>query len=188
VKRDELLQALILAVLAGGIGGGMGLLIRLGFQSQDVFSFSGALVGAAAAVAGAAWVAERSATAAKREERELLHAECSVLQADTKRASAIWASMDPTDWTPEWRTALNRLDDTARETLAILQQAIATARALDFRQRAKIIKAEGGVRYFDGFYSDIMGDYVEDPNDERTWPATLGYMDECLTEVLAVLR
>lgn len=188
VTRDDVITCLLAGIGAGGTAAGMSYLFNMGFQNQDVFAFSGALVGAAAAVFGAAWVADRATTSAKRTEQAIVYAVCAKLLAANRAAAAVGIVNDEVNWTPEWRTAIRSLAVDAAETRATLQQALLTAQALDFRQRVKITKAEQAVTFFQTFYDDVMGPYDDDPLDERSWSLTLLYMEDSLVEALPVLR
>lgn len=165
---------------AGGVGTAMGWLMNHGFKEETAFSFLGAVVGAAATVAGAVWVADRTATAASVKEKSILLKECETILTLTSRSLDIWNSDKAP--TGAFRTSIHSLQRAALEAPAIFREALARSTTLDFRQRVKLIKAEAGILSFQRFYSDVFSDFELDPQEERDWPSTLSYLLECVNE------
>ncbi|KQM64683.1 hypothetical protein ASE65_15550 [Sphingomonas sp. Leaf16] len=183
MTRDEVLQCLLTG-LGGGVSGcGFAALLLSGFKSDDVFAFGGALVGAAAAVGGGAWLADRTAKATLRRETGILTDECIRLLAAVEQSIALLPEDQSKPWPTGFKPSLHHLNDIAIEVPAIFREAIAKSIALDFRQRVKVIKAEGAVLAFATFHQDAFSDYELPPQDERDWPSTLQHLRESLTEM-----
>jgi type II secretory pathway pseudopilin PulG len=181
--RDKLVQLLVLGVTAGGVGAGFIALINTGFKSEDVFAFAGAVVGAAATVAGAAWLADRALTRERREEQSLIREE---LQALHQVASAAAASNPKVgDWTDEWRSSMNAMIDVARGSCRFLDEVIATARTLDFHQREAVKLTREAAARFVSFHNDVFSERELEHWDERTWASEI---EPVVSETSAALR
>lgn len=184
--RDRAVEMATLGMFGGGTGAAFALLWRTGFEASDIFALTGALIGASGTVAGAVWLADRTASIASIRERELIEQECAPLVSMIDRALAIYHSdgrvSDP------FKVAVHSLRDACLEVPALLREANARAATLNFRQRVKVTKAEGAILAFDRFYSDVFGIDPVELWDERSWLGVLDTMSESIKELLVELR
>lgn len=60
IQRDRLVEIGVFAMLSGISGAAIALLRVEGFKAEQIFALAGALIGAAATVGGAIWVADRN--------------------------------------------------------------------------------------------------------------------------------
>lgn len=178
--KDSAVEMIAGAVSAAGIGAAAAILLNLDAELSDVLGLLGALIGAAATVAGAAWLADRTAKEARNAESSILADECKVLKRETDALAAAWTEEYPRPLS--WQQALHDLERQAREVPALFREALEHAKALDFRQRVKIRKAEGAVLSFTIVYDDCYSGVELNSFDDRDWPSTLAYMSECLGE------
>ncbi|MDK8187735.1 MULTISPECIES: hypothetical protein [Sphingomonas] len=182
MTRDDVIGWLLIGASAGASGAAVTILYRTGFKSDDVFAFSGGLIGAFATIAGAMWLADRSAKTAHRREVRIIARECVARKAQAEKAIAEYRDTYPM---PDgWFVAVRDLAIGAQETPAILREALDRAQTLDYRQIVKIRKAEAAVVSFDRFYQDCF--CTEDelhPMDERDWPTTLKQLVDALEEL-----
>lgn len=185
--RDKFVELALLGVTAGGAGAAIVILINTGFKSEDVFAFSGALVGAAGTVAGAAWVADRTETKEQRKEQTLIRADLATLLDAADTALACYPN--GTAWTEEWRSSIYVLGDIASGTARFLDEVIGHARTLDFSQRETIKDARKEIGYFVGFYDDVFNNEEDlHPMDEREWPGMIKGMVTAAGMALGTLR
>lgn len=169
--RDKPVQLLVIGVTAGGVAAGFITLISTGFKSEDVFAFAGAVVGAAATVAGAAWLADRSLTRERREEQSLIYEELDALH----RVATAAAASNPKggDWTDQWRSSMNGMIDVARGSCRFLDEVIGSARTLDFHQREAVKLTREAAERFVSFHNDVFSEGELEPYDERTWASEI---------------
>lgn len=184
--RDRLVEMAVLGISASGTGAALAWFLKNGFKEDDVFAFFGALVGAAATVAGAIWVNDRADRTTHRREQSELLLEFQTLLDLTNKSIALFSRDHP--WPPEFKPSLHELSKGVRETPALLREALAQAKSLDFRERVKLLKVEEGIRRFDGFYEDVFSPDELDPMDERDWPWALEGMKEALSEAVQALQ
>lgn len=185
--RDEITELTLLAVTAGGTGAAIAILISTGFKSDDVFAFSGALIGAAGTVAGAAWLTDRTATKEARKEQSLIRTDLAILLDASETALRHYPNGKV--WTGEWRSSINGLGDIAHGTGRFLDEVIAHARTLDFSQRETIKDARLQVRYFVAFFNDVFNTEGDlDPMDERDWPGMIRDMVRATGAALQTLK
>jgi len=185
--RDEITELALLAVTAGGTGAAIAILVNTGFKSDDVFAFSGALVGAAGTVAGAAWLTDRTATKEQRKEQTLIRADLATLldAADT----ALARYPNGMAWTDAWRSSIHALGDIAAGTARFLDEVIGHARTLDFSQRETIKDARKEIGYFVGFYDDVFNNEEDlNPMDEREWSGMIKGMITATGTALVTLK
>lgn len=187
MTRDTLVLWLTGSLTAGGMGGAIAVLISTGFKSDDVFAFSGAVIGAAATVAGTAWLSDRGARRDRKLERDLILRELLMLEQRTKMAAANLPGDD--GWTDAWRAAITDLDRASKECRAIIVEALSRAKHLSFRQRAKLVALQSGLEAYESFYYDA---YVSDeemhPLDEREWPWAISRIVEPLRYSQLLIR
>jgi hypothetical protein len=187
VKRDDVIQSVLVAITAAGFGSGMAILVNTGFKSDDVFAFGGAIVGAAGTVAGAAWLTDRAVTKEKREEQSLVRAELETVLSAAEKAYPLFPHDEP--WTDGWRAALHELVEVARGAQRFLEEVITHAKTLNFHQRESVKDARARIGFFVDFYNDVFsGPYDEDPMDERSWPGTIADMIDGVAGALTTFR
>jgi hypothetical protein len=184
--HDRATEIAVFGLVGGTSGAALGLLWRLGFSADNLFALGGAVIGAAATVAGAVWLTDRNAALSRNQEISIIAKECKALLSKTREVSAL--RTDDGEWSAEYRAGLHELNAASVEVPAILDEALAHGKALDFRQRVKIKNAEKSIREMRNFYEYVFGQYDEDPLDERSWFATFAFVDEALTELLAALE
>jgi hypothetical protein len=172
MSRDDLIQLFVLAVTASVTGAAFAALLNSGFKSEDVFAFSGAVVGAAGTVAGAAWLTDRSSTRERREEQTLVRAELLTLSDISHSASEAFPANGL--WTDNWRSAVHAMSDVAEGTGRFLDEVINYAKTLNFHQREEIKIVRTRINYFARFYGDVFGSPDDlDPMDERDWSSMI---------------
>lgn len=184
IQRDGLIQASLVGASAGGMGAAAALLIASGFNSGDVFAFSGAVVGAAATIAGAVWLADRNDRIAFRRERGLLHTECAEMAILTRECGRLLPEPMVSPRPEPFASIADKLIARCGEAKAILREAADRAEQLDFRQRVRIVRAEFAI-------SDFIDWYWEDEQhelDDRTYRSVLTHMEEALTAAEHSLR
>lgn len=181
--RDKLVQVLVIGVTAGGIAGGFVGLIYAGFESEDVFAFAGAVVGAAATVGGAAWLADRSVARERREEQSLIREELEALNVVAGAAAA--AVPNGGAWTDQWRSSLNGMIDVARRACRFLDEVIGSAKTLNFHQREAVKLTRAAAERFVSFHNDVFSEGDLEPYDERTWASEI---EPVVSETRAALR
>ncbi|WP_313393560.1 hypothetical protein [Sphingobium yanoikuyae] len=170
-----------IGIAAGGSGSAIGWFLMHGYKEEAVFSFLGAIVGAAATVAGAVWLADRTATSASAKERQILIDECTALEPIIERSIAIYDADGRV--TGAFKTSVRSLHRAALEVPAIMREALARANTLDFRQRVKLIKAEGAILEFDQFFRDVFSHEGLDQMSDKTWTGVLTHVGKCLKEL-----
>lgn len=167
MTRDDIIQLLLVTVTASGFGASIAVMHGSGYDSGDVFAFTGAIVGAAGTVAGAAWLADRSATRELRTERRLIRPELVDLLTVAENAAVCF----PADggWSGEWLSAAHALADVSRGVASLLDEVLTYARTLDFRQRDELKAVRQAITAYLRFYDDALTPGELDPMDDRTW-------------------
>src|SRR3712207_5703524 len=155
--RDRLIEWAVLGVTGAGTGAAIALLWSSGFKSDDVFAFSGALVGAAGTVAGAAWLADRAATSERRAEQSIIVEALRAARDKAYRTRTLYDA-EAKGWPPEFRTSLHAAKPLVDEANAIATQALAQAKTLNFRQRARLESASKALDAFKLFYDDCFSE------------------------------
>jgi hypothetical protein len=185
--RDRITELALLAFTAGGTGAALAVLFNTGFQSDDMFAFSGALIGAAGTLAGAAWLNDRTAQRDKRQEQALIRPELDII-LDVANL-ALTRHPGEGQWTGDWRSSIHALGDIARGAGRFLDEVISHARTLDFSQRETIKLARLELGYLVLFYDDVFnsGDELS-PMDERTWPSMISDVISTTSAAKATLR
>lgn len=182
MTRDDLIQLSVASGTASLVGAATVLLYNTGFRSEDVLAFSGTLIGAGSAVAGAAWLAERATTRERREEQSIIRGNLEALLGASETAMAAFPVNGK--WTDEWRSARAALWDFAAGSARFLDEVIVHAKTIDFHQRETIKAARAHVGFFLTFSDDIAREGELAPWDERTWP---GILEGVVTEVRSAL-
>ena len=184
MTRDNVLQAVLVAVSAGLVGAGFAALINSGFKSDDVFAFAGALIGAAATVSGAVWLTDRTSRLERKAERDIIVDQLAQLRASAQQAEASYDFNDD-GFTSEFITALHKTVELCKQVDAILKESAVYSKTFNFIQRARIAVSHIAIKSFISFYYDSFGPYDDDPQDERDWPTTLDYLSVTSEDALA---
>lgn len=186
INRNVAIEVILASFTAAATAAAFVLLVKSGLKSEDVFAFTGALVGAAATVAGAAWIADRTQAKDRYKEQCLISEDLTAL-FDVSRAALVLYPVD-TPWTDNWRSALSALGDIASGSARFLDEVIEFAKTLDFSQRELIKAARADIVRFNDFYQDVQDpDYQDSPMDERDWPSMIGAMAGSTKAALATL-
>lgn len=187
-NRDELFRGLAVGIGAGAAGAAGACLIKFGAPQESVLSLLGALIGAAATVAGAAWLSDRNAKLEENAERQLLTEEILAIRHLAKSALDL-AAADGGSWSDEFRHSLRALDPPLREIHSICVEALDHGRRLTFRQRMRLRQMEAASQRAWSFYHDcfLLDDDLH-PMDERTWPGMLEDIVKSADLALASLR
>lgn len=134
--RHSLTFWLLVSLTAGGTGGAIAILITTGFKSDDVFAFAGAIIGAAATVAGAAWLADHTVNKAKRAEQDAILEEIHLVR---QRVAVTLPFFPDTHQVRDGcYDALNLLEPIALHAKEFFGEVIQHAKTLDFGKRQKI--------------------------------------------------
>lgn len=175
MKKDELTLVGIIAVGAAATGFALAFMYRLGIKQESLF----ALIGASAAIGGAAWLADRNRNLDKDAEVTLLTSEFGKLL----RASLAAQEAEPgtgMPWPKEYRSRLNILVNVATNVHAITGEALAHGRALSFIHRAAVRRVELALSQFLQFWEDANAEGELHPSDDRSYTETTGNIShEC---------
>lgn len=179
MKRDDVILALVLAIGSAATGFALAFLARYGIKQESLFALIGALIGAAAAIGGAAWAADRSrALEQDAEARVLVEGYGRLLRAALAASEAEPGTNMP--WPSEYRPSLYRLAEAAGDMHAIASEAFAHAKALTFVQRAAARRVQFAIDEFLRFWSDANAEAELEPFDERSFPTmTAELIHEC---------
>ena len=170
------------------MGGVIASMLSLGYSSTDVFAFSGAVVGAAATVAGTAWLNDRSRRIEFDEERRLIEEEIGIL-CTTASALVEHVPSHGLLWSDKWTSGLNALSDITRGSQRFLAEVIEHAKTLNFVEREAIRSLAKAVNYFVLFNDNAFGGPDElDPMDERTWAGVLEVLMAACAEARLTFR
>lgn len=147
-----MIQGLLVGVGAGGVGAVGGCLIKFGATQESVLSLLGALIGAVATVACAAWLSDRNSRAEQQAELQMLIYEYENINRKAKDAQALAKGTFADD--PNYQTAIHLLASAVWECRAVTQEALETSRKLTFRHRARLRQTELTLNQFWDFYHD----------------------------------
>lgn len=168
IERDHLLFGLMGALTAGGAGGAVAILINTGFKSDDVFSFTGAIVGAVGAVWGAAWVADRTANRVKHEEQAEILREIEYIGGLAHGTMRYFPKAD--EFAEGWRPNALAFYEEAKLVQGFLSEAIEHAKTVDFRQRREIKLLAIAIKgYLDWYHDAAIREEDIHPLDERSY-------------------
>lgn len=187
-QRDSAVQGLAVGAGAAAVGAAGMTLIKFGADQEAVLSFLGALFGAAATVAGAAWLSDRNAHAEQRAETDLLAEEIQIIHDLAAHALAQKPAVDG-PWPEAYRSAIHALDMPLREIHSIIVEALDHGKRLTFRQRTRLRQMEAAAQGAWRFYSDCyLTDEELHPLDERTWEGTLENIISVSNRALSEIR
>lgn len=186
-KWDDAIEWFSVGAGASAAGAAGVALITMGATQEAFFSLFGAIIGASATIAGAAWLADRNTRSANAQERQSLEKEIGPLLEIVRGVQDDFRSGLP--YTDEFLSSVHVLRAAALETPAVLQEALDHAKTLDFKQRVKVMKLRASVKRFHSFYSDDLFDEAQmHPEDTRDWPTTLGDLAGCLLDLNMTLE
>ena len=148
--RHSLTFWLLVSLTAGGTGGAIAILITTGFKSDDVFAFAGAIIGAAATVAGAAWLADHTVNKAKRAEQEAILDEIHLVRQ--RVAVTLPFFPDTYEVRDGCFEALELFEPIALHANEFFIEVIQHAKTLDFGKRQKIKALSRALEEFLAFH------------------------------------
>lgn len=186
MKADDYILSATTALGGGATAFALAYLLRLGIGQDQVFALVGALVGASATVAGAAWLADRNRRLERDAEAKLMVAEYGRLLAAANAAQEV----EPVAggiWPPDYRPRIHHLVDVAGGVHAVAVEALVHARALSFVQRASVRRVQYAIDELLRFYTDANAEGDLDPMDERSYPdATADVVEEARAAIAAL--
>ncbi|MDN4633155.1 hypothetical protein QCD71_16655 [Sphingomonas sp. PsM26] len=187
-KKDDLILAGVIAVGAAATGFALSFLCRFGIKQESVFALVGALIGAAATIGGAAWLADRNRNLERNAEITLLATEFGKLL----RASLAAQEVEPGTnmvWSEVYRPRLHNLAEVADRVHAIAAEALAHGKALSFIHRAVVRRVQFANEGFLQFWTDVNAEGEPHPMDDRSFPKTTGYLShECKVAIAELNR
>lgn len=141
--RDNAVEVAIFGVLGGVSGACIALLWVAGFKAEHVLALGGAIIGATATVAGAAWLSDRNSRIAHRNEVNVLIEKCAKLQEASRKffsgSFALWDGLE-VELSPDER--LNHPSSTFRteidDFIPFVREALEHASTLSFEQRLRL--------------------------------------------------
>jgi hypothetical protein len=179
VKKDDVIFVGVIVVGGAATGFALAYLALYGIKQESLFALIGALIGAAAAIGGAAWSADRS----RALERD---SEIAVLLKGSRRLLKVALAANAAEpgtnmpWPSGYRPSLLRLAEAAGVMHAIANEAFAHAKALSFVQRAAVRRLQYAIDEFLGFWTDANAEGELEPDDDRNFPAMTGALiHEC---------
>lgn len=179
LKRDDAILAGVIAVGAAATGFALAFMCTFGIKQESVFALVGALIGAAATIGGAAWLADRNRNLERDAEIALLAKEFGKLL----RASLAAQEAEPgtgMPWPRDYRPRLRNLAEIAGNIHAIAGEALTHGKALNFIHRAAVRRVQFAIDGFLAFWKDVNAEGELHPMDERSFPETTGDLShEC---------
>ncbi len=173
---DRWLFGLVGFAISGLSGGAVTMLLVLGLKSDDVFAFSGALigalVGAVGTVLGAAWLGDRSINRERNEERSDIVNE---VEHVLEKAHSTQSYFNPQgSFADGWHEKLSATYQDMLIARDYFREVIDHAKTVNFRQRREIKLLERAISHFVSFYDTVMApEYEDDPYDDRTFDGLL---------------
>ena len=179
MTKDDFVLACVIAVGASATGFALVFMVKFGVHEESLFALIGAIIGAAATVAGAAWLADRHRIAERNIEVSLLVKACAKLLHDALAAQ----KMEPgvgMPWPIEYRPLLYRLAESSGNVHAITVEALAHGKALSFIHRTALRRVQFAIDAYLRFWTDANAEGELEPWDERSFPeVTRDIVHEC---------
>lgn len=172
-------MAWIIAVGGSATGFALTFMFKFGVKQEALFALIGAIIGATATIAGAAWLADRTRFAERDAEVSLLIDEFSKLlkKAVAAQEAEPGAGMA---WPKEYRPRLLVLAEAAGVVHAIAGEALTHGKALSFIHRAAVRRVQFVIDEYLGFWTDANAEGELDPSDDRSYPeVTANITHEC---------
>jgi len=187
-RKDRLIEAALISVGAGATGAVIGIMLIYQVDMSDIFTLAGAIIGAAATVGGAIWVADRNSNREFAKEVDVLSSDFVKLLAQAQLVSSLSPAPEG-PWSTEYRAALHEFGAKVRGSLMIVEQAIERSKSLDFRHRASLINLQRILSFSNDFYADCFESEEEPhPLDERDWRVIVPDVVERVEDSRKVLR
>ncbi|EKU74607.1 hypothetical protein [Sphingobium yanoikuyae] len=165
---DLAIEGISVGAAAAAVGVSAVAMIKFGASQEALLSFMGALIGAATTVAGAAWLADRTARIELHSELQMLIAEYEVL--NTKAKTVMQISQDKyDDDSPEFQRSYHDLASSSWECMTITKEALATGRRLSFRHRARLRQSESAIESFWNYYQEHKASPRSDKNGREVY-------------------
>ena len=169
--KDDFVQAVVIVFGTAAVSFALAFMFRIGIKQEALFALIGALIGAAATIGGAAWLAHHSRTLELNAEVTLLVKEYRKLLKAALAANDLEPGTNM-PWPKGYRSSLYRLAETAGNTHAIAGEALAHGKFLTFIHRAAVRRVQFAIDEFLRLWTDSLAEKEEDLMDERTFPAT----------------
>lgn len=186
-KWDDAIHGGWVGVGASAVAAACIALIKYGAPQEALLSFLGALIGASATVAGAAWLADRNARVEQRSELGLLVDEFEAIEGQARRADKLAPPRDG-PWSEEYRQELKALGPPLQDLNSICTEALDTAKRLTFRQRTRLREMQVASEQAWHFHEYCFHSEEENPFDERSWPEELSRLIKVAQKALVELR
>jgi hypothetical protein len=179
VIRDDIVSAGVIAVGSSATAFALVFMVKLGVNQEPLFALVGALIGAAATVGGAAWLAGHNRNIERDAEVGLLIREYSKLLRQALAAKEFEPDTG-LPWPEEYRPKLAKLAETAGNVHVIADVALKHGKALSFIHRAALQRVQFAINEYLQFWTDVHSEGELKPWDERSFPfATADIINEC---------
>ena len=179
MKRNDLVLACVIAVGGAATGFALTFLVKFGVKQEALFALIGAIIGAAATIAGAAWLADRNRVVERDAEVSLLVNEYGKLLKEALAAQEVEPGAGMA-WPEEYRPRLYQLAEAAGDMHAIAVEALAHGKALSFIHRAAVRRVQFVIGEYLQFWTDANAEDELPPWDERSFPeVTANIIHEC---------
>jgi hypothetical protein len=176
-------MAFITVVGSSATGFALAFMWKLGVKQEILVTFTGAIIGAAATIAGAAWLADRNRRIERDAEASLLAKELSKLLKNSLATQEAELGREMA-WSIEYRSLLDSLDEISGNVHAILVEALAHGKALSFVHRVAVRRVQFVINEYLQLREDVRaaGELAE--HDERDFPeVTADITRECKVAV-----
>lgn len=179
MKKDDIVLTAVIAVGCTATAFAFVFLIKLGVKQEPLFALIGTLIGAAAAIGGAVWLADRNRNLERDAEVALLAKEYSKLLKTGLAAQEMEPEPDK-DWPKDYRPRLYTLAEVAGDVHAVGKEALSHGKALSFLHRASVRRVQFAIDEYLRFWSDANRESDLEPWDERSFPGTTAdVVQEC---------
>lgn len=154
-------------------------MVKFGVKQEPLFALVGALIGAAATVAGAAWVVDRNRASERDAEISLILGEFQKLLRKSLRAQEAEPGTGM-PWPEEYRPSLSVLAEASGNVHAMCGEALSHAKALTFIHRVAVRRVQFAINEYLSFWTDANAEQELEPWDERSFPVvTAEITHEC---------
>lgn len=188
ITRDDFVKSVTVAVIAGCMFFSLCFMTHHGMKEESVFALVGALIGAAATVGGAAWIADYTHRGERRTEITLLTAEYNALLAAALAAQAVEPPAGGA-WPAEYRPRLDTLAEAAGSMHAVAGEVLNHAKAISFQHRVAMRRVKFAIDEFLAFWTVNHNGEDLNPADERNFPVlTQQLIAECRSAIAGVVR
>jgi hypothetical protein len=179
VKSDDIIQAGVIAVGSAATGFALAFMINSGIKQEPLFALVGALIGAAATIGGAAWLANHNRVVERDAEVALLVEEYNRLLKAALAAQEAEPGLGM-PWPKEYRPRLYKLAESAGNVHAIAEEALKHAKSLSFVHRAAVRRVQFAINGYLQFWTEANAQGDLDELDDRSYPiVTAEITHEC---------